>query len=484
MKLLLKTLLIRRARDEGFVLPVVIAIGLIMILLGVANIVRSNEENLTAISQNSSADAFAIAEIGIARYRELLNNNRILTVYNLNQWNTADVLAETCNDITTTPNGWADGGTAAAVYNINKWWEITEDFNTDGTVDASIGQYRIIQYEYDIDGNVGDADGDGVLDDTNDNGVFDVSDDADNDTDGDNESDARGLLTVQGRSLDGSEAQIEVEIPLRVNDLENLAPALWIGNGALASNNFGNAGELEVDPDDNVVLSDSGGGCPFIAGIDGENAIYDPRDLPPIINEGAISASNKNTLASLSITTDTLLPTSSADNQNDDRFFYVADNDLNITDADFAADGTSKVTVYVKGNLDITNSTAGNSVNIGNYSTTSNLISSNNLEIFIDDSSTRNINIATGGGTVNIEAFIHAPSATVNITGGGTVNINGAMWINTFNNSGGTVVNIQTDETSTTDGFQSSYNLYSTSDEISPRPLTGSPTNWQREEVE
>lgn len=497
MNLLLKTLLIRRARDEGFTLPVVIAIGLMMILLGAVNIVRSNEENLTAISQNSSSDAFAIAEVGIARYRELLNRNRVLTIYNLDQWNDADadtddnVSAQACDNIATTPTGWGDGGTSAAVNDTSKWWQITEDLDGNGTVDPSIGEYKILQYEYDLDGLVGDADGDGVLDDTDDNGNFDVTDDIANDTNSDNESDARGLLTVQGRSPDGSEAQIEVEIPLRVNDLENLAPALWLGDGVIANNNFGGTGDLELvnnpptdpnDPPDNIVLSNSGGGCPPIADIDGENVVNDPRDLPPIIAE-VTDASKKNTTLATPITSYTLLPLNSTDNKNDDeRFFYEVNSDLTIDNASLEADGIAKVTLYVEGRLNI-NNTGASSINVGNYDPSNNNISSYNLEIY-GNSSMDQININTGTGTVNIEAFIHAPDATVNISGTGTLNINGAMWVKAWNNSGGATVNIQTDETSTTTGFQKSYKLYSSSSERTPRPLTGSPTNWQREEVE
>jgi hypothetical protein len=71
--LLLKSLLQRRARDEGFTLPMVIALGLVMLLLGAISITTANEENITAITQNSKSDALAIAEIGVARYRETLD---------------------------------------------------------------------------------------------------------------------------------------------------------------------------------------------------------------------------------------------------------------------------------------------------------------------------------------------------------------------------------------------------------------------------
>ena len=59
--LLLKILLQRRATNEGFVIPVVIAFGLIMALLGTFSIVQSSEENLNAITDNSNAKALAAA---------------------------------------------------------------------------------------------------------------------------------------------------------------------------------------------------------------------------------------------------------------------------------------------------------------------------------------------------------------------------------------------------------------------------------------
>ena len=179
--LLLKTLLQRRARDEGFTLPMVIAIGLVMLLLGTINIVKSSEENISAISQNSSSDALAIAEVGVTKYRELLNQNRILTVYNQDQWtnNAAsvnylgdgtlvniNVPGQTCNNITTTPTGWNAGASPAAPSNINKWWRLEE--NIDGVAgNEFIGEYRLVSYIYDIDNNLA----------TNNNGQFVPNDD-------------------------------------------------------------------------------------------------------------------------------------------------------------------------------------------------------------------------------------------------------------------------------------------------------------------
>ncbi|NJO99213.1 MAG: hypothetical protein HC764_27135 [Pleurocapsa sp. CRU_1_2] len=78
-------------------LPIVIGLGLVMILLGAISITTANEENITAITQNSKSDALAIAEVGVARYRELLDRNRTLAVNDSSQWTTE---TQVCNNNT------------------------------------------------------------------------------------------------------------------------------------------------------------------------------------------------------------------------------------------------------------------------------------------------------------------------------------------------------------------------------------------------
>ena len=550
--LLLKTLLQRRARDEGFTLPMVIALGLVMLLLGTINIVKSSEENITAINQNSSSDALAVAEVGVTKYRELLNQNRILTVYNHDQWTAdANVSAQTCDDMANTPTGWIDDDnpvTQVAANNTNQWWEIREDLNSDGDTtddDDLVGKYRLVSYEYDIDGSTGDADNNDVLDDTDDNGVFSVFSDADieddsepglpphsitdeNDTDDDGQSDARGILTVQGKSTDGSIAQIEVEIPLRINDLENFAPVLWVGSGAIAS-----PGTLSIpNLEDNIVLKSSGTGCSNPAAIAGNsNVISDPRKLPDVISDPTTGTpsitddkknGSHNGIGSIDTTSSKITlprPSATPDNKNDDgRFLYevstidvVANNDP-LVNNNLVTDGIAKVTLYATGNINITG-TAGKTITIGNSNAAnpdtkaacvdptstatppallsfanfncansiSTSVSSQNLEIY-GSSTTTQININTNGGTVNIEGFIHARDAILDIQGSGTVNINGAVWVKEFKNTA--TVNIRSDKTDTTIAPEASYKFYTTSATMTPRPLTSTPTNWVREEVQ
>lgn len=480
MKLLLKILLQRRARDEGFTLPVVIAMGLIMILLGAVNILSAGEENLNAISDNQKNQALAIAEVGVARYRQFLDNNRMLTVYNRDDWNT---VSNTCDTNTV----------IVAAANLSNWQTVN-----DGTED--IGQYRIVDYVYDIDGNVA----------TDNNGEFAPNDDNPNTSDlltfNDNASyNPRGLLTVKSRATDGSEAQVQVEIPIRINenDMTNLSPALWIGDRNVTA-----IGSLTIDenrdsiPDGNIVLSQpavgSTPGCTDPVDLSGNNTISDPRPLPSIISEPA----DLNDINNLNIITninndsrhddfrgrnnllEPMLLLGGADatlhkvwrtDDGFDYFFYKAASDLTINNGQkVATDGQSRVILYVDGNINLNGNASlqAGSKFVRGYK-------SNGLQVYVNG--TRNINIDPGGGTVRIKGLIHAPQSTVNITGSGTVRIEGAMWVKNWNNTGGADVTIIPDNAGV--GSDKAYLHYLGTDNRAAKPITNAPTDWEVQEA-
>ncbi len=64
-----------RGRNKGFTLPMVIGLGLIIVLIGLTILTRSQIDKVTSISQKDTARAFAIAEGGLARTLGLLNGN-------------------------------------------------------------------------------------------------------------------------------------------------------------------------------------------------------------------------------------------------------------------------------------------------------------------------------------------------------------------------------------------------------------------------
>jgi hypothetical protein len=547
--LLLKILLQRRARDEGFTLPMVIALGLVMILLGAVSITIAHEENVTAISQNSRSDALAIAEIGVARYREMLDKNRNLAIYNRAEWTSnnvggVNVIGQNCDVISATGNGWASNEPANTTFNAANWRAVNlnetivgRDLNNNGDntdTDAIIGWYKIVNYEYDNDKTLGDGDDNGnnfsQLSDANvddDSSVLKVPVNSitdENDIDDDGQSDTKGILTVKGRSSDGSEAQIEVEIPIRINldDMTNLAPALWIGNSGISTVNLGTLtiGNGNVVIKDQAVTSTTPAtdGCRSFSALATANrpVISDSRDLPPIqkIVDDVTSARTDLTTASgspinnpivssgeVSFGATTHKPynpdsnTSNCPNIKLCRYYY----DLPTSGAAYPGtentnlltDGIARTTLLLDRPLSI--SATSQDVRVGSTSTISN---SDAFEIYVKDNDTVTTNFSTNtitinadsGRTVTINSFIHAPQSRLTITGTGTVNINGSVWVKDFVNTTATV-NISPDlvsrEPTPSDSSTSgrSYRFYSTTASRTPKPITGSPTNWKTEEV-
>ncbi len=519
--LLLKTLLQRRARDEGFTLPMVIALGLVMLLLAAVSITTANEENLTAITQNSRSDALAVAEVGVARYRELLDRNRVLTLYDSKlgseQWAARTDVCE--DDITS----FVSGATPQDIKD-------SQDLDNDGDTDEIIGSFSLVSYVY--------------------SGASDF-----NQTDDTANSDAKGILKVKGATPDGGVAQIETEIPIRINlaDMTNLAPALWVGNSGITATNLGN---LTIG-NGNIVIKDqaipgTGGrnGCRNFADTDTTDGsqnlassitfpvpptttpptprgtvISDSRDLPPITKittdknaaktllttqraAATPAKANPNTINPLPTVSSgqMIFGTTSHDPFNPDanntncsniklcRYYYefgsttsdlTSDPTLTSTikNTDLLTDGIARTTLVL--NQPLTINAAARDVKIGSTSPVAN--DSNGFEIYVNGNNNITIDVASGR-TVTINGFIHARQSTLTITGSGTVNINGSVWVNDFVNTTATV-NISPDTISreaTTDNpstLVKGYEFYSTTSRRTARPITGSPTNWKTEQV-
>ncbi|MEM9274443.1 MAG: hypothetical protein AAGA80_15975 [Cyanobacteria bacterium P01_F01_bin.143] len=493
MKLLFRILLLQRSKDQGFTLPMVIGIGLIMVLLSSISLLQASEENLTAISKTQSSTSLAMAELGVSRYRELLNNNRVLAVNSLDNW--VAVANQTCDAITngTGADGWS---------NTNVWRPVTvdetapttpTDFNGDGdTIDVAvpIGNYRIVEYRYQNDNNVTDddlVDVDGNYTDPGEDGIFDQTADAAN------PNGPRGILTVQGQAP-GSDsiAQIQVTIPIGVNidDLDTLDPGIWIHNETITNWGTINLQDSDSPPNrtGNIVLyrqapgatgcddldtSALGGGGNTVTAPVPNVAIRDPRDLPPLItlptDTTKINPLVENIPTELIIGKPSDKSTKIDSNGNEDtdgtkRYYYEVAGTLDIDAGErLITDGTARVIVYVNGNLDVDSGGAGDVTDITN---SSNDATSRFLEIHV----TGDVNIS-GSGTVNIKGLIHAPNGQVDITGGPTVNLIGSIWADSWSNTG--TVNVTTSE----------YEHYSITPQRTPKPLTFAPTGWEQQEA-
>ena len=532
--LLLKTLLQRRARDEGFTLPMVIALGLVMLLLAAVSITTANEENLTAITQNSRSDALAIAEVGVARYRELLDRNRILTIYDSRPQTATETTAGTNTELWAARTDVCDDNVSSFIRGATAQNLVdSQDLDNDGDTTEVIGSYSLVSYDYTNNATPSIA-----------NGTFNMTNDTAN-------NNARGVLTVKGRAGTATnnkgEAQIQVDIPIRINlaDMSNLEPALWIGNSAITSTSLGN---LTIG-NGNVVIKDqaSADGCNGFSTLASTTprrpVISDSRNLPlikkvsnptatvpadfgdvekaraglsiptgsPINNlpltvsetttndTGVVTAVYKKVIfgstADKAYNPNAVSPDSPTDCSHTKiklcRYYYdpLETTELIYTDTDLLTDGIARTTLLLNRPLTIkaTNTTiTGQNVKIGSTSPVAN--DSNTFEIYVNGNNNITINVASGK-TVTINGFIHAPQSTLTITGSGIVNINGSVWVNNFVNTTATV-NISPDTISreaTTDNSSTSgkgYEFYSTTASRTPRPITGSPINWKTKEVD
>lgn len=467
MKLLLKVFLLSRPKEQGFVLPVIIALGLIMTLIGTISIFQSSDEQLTATSQRATAKALAAAEIGVAHYRELIDKNKIIALYDACEtgtWTDAD-----CDDDGTNTS-WeqatnitniaasclANAATTVAGIATRDWQNIDASNPEDG-------QYRLIDYTYTSNYNSG----------TN------------NYT-----SQPIGTLIVEGRvnqsntnqnELDADPqaavARVAVDLPIQPGiptpngenielegNFNNLNPVLWItGSNEKVSDVNG----LKVNG--NIVVTDSN--CtlsstpvPTTSNLQGYETSPPPPTsiLPqsivitplqpqvktfPVDNADIDAVPDGNSdinlltaseIANLSTNNISLpRPGDVSQTLSDGSIYYhykqsdpnPTDITLNGTDLDIRAG--RKVILYLNGNITLQGNANPNGVDLNSRPGNGN--KSYNLEIY-GSNNTTDIKLK-GNGTINIKALIHAPNATVTVEDNPTVVINGAVWVKDWDGS-------------------------------------------------
>jgi Tfp pilus assembly protein PilX len=145
-----RTLITRFSQEKGFVLPVVLGIGVITILLGIMIIERSSQNRIAAIAQKANARSVAAAEHGVSQLQALLNRYRplatscstvILSPANCRSnpsWqNISNALLEPCSTDSTQPI------TQIKSYANQEW--------KNSTTDPADGEFRLVSYEYQLD---------------------------------------------------------------------------------------------------------------------------------------------------------------------------------------------------------------------------------------------------------------------------------------------------------------------------------------------
>jgi Tfp pilus assembly protein PilX len=129
--------------DSGFILPVAIGVGLVMILLGIIIINRSMQNRFTAIAQKQTSQSQAAAEAGIAQLQSLFNRYPPLATYSSTNWNSL-------SDTVLAPNSCTASPTTTEAS------DLVEDYANDVTdnewklihTNPDEGQFRLVSYTY------------------------------------------------------------------------------------------------------------------------------------------------------------------------------------------------------------------------------------------------------------------------------------------------------------------------------------------------
>jgi hypothetical protein len=132
--------------EQGFVLPLVLGIGVIAILLGVMTIERSSQNRIVAIAQKANAQSTAAAEHGVTHLQALLNRYPPLATACSDgslsaacgsppSWKTINnKTLDPCSPDDSQPISWLQS------YANREWKNSTDD--------PADGQFRLVSYEY------------------------------------------------------------------------------------------------------------------------------------------------------------------------------------------------------------------------------------------------------------------------------------------------------------------------------------------------
>jgi Tfp pilus assembly protein PilX len=218
MNFLFKALLIRRSREQGFAIPIVTMLGLIMTFLALASIWKAGEQNVTATTQRETSKALAAAEAGVAYYMNFLSRNSTLATSDFDR-----------NNPTNPANPWNN--------TTNLSCDSSPPLQTQ-TLASNDGAYQIIDYKYES---------------------YDATTNTFQSFNGNPPNNfTRGVLTVQGTRNNAqgnilATSRVRVEIPIRpetigasfvtatntpIDVTTSLNPAVWVDG--TDTNNFGN----------------------------------------------------------------------------------------------------------------------------------------------------------------------------------------------------------------------------------------------------
>jgi hypothetical protein len=182
-------------RHRGFVIPIALGFGLVMLLIGTVTIIRSQSDKRDAFTRRVSVRSLNVAETGITRIRSFLGRYPEVAAYSLSDW---DSLPRIC------PQDDIRNNAARAAASAG-WVDIPNDPNR--------GRYQLLDYVY---------------------------------------RDGEGSLIVDGQINPGQTAEattrLEVRIPVLRPSRGRTMPGLWIGEERTSDMNTDKIrGDIVVD---------------------------------------------------------------------------------------------------------------------------------------------------------------------------------------------------------------------------------------------
>jgi hypothetical protein len=394
--------------EEGFAIPIALGMGLVMLLLGMTAIVRSQSDTAVAVDKKFSAQARTAAEIGVTRIQDFLNRYRAAaaapacvtwpssgygacTDTTVNSWGFPNNITNLCSSDRTTVDSFA-----------------TNDWQSAGTA----GDYRLVDYT------------------------------------------SAGVLTVEGRVNGGNtnEARSRLQVTIPVTAPTGVAVAsLWVTNSI--------SGNPQINSD--VVATSSTCADPgaFTNPSSTTNKLLNiktPQSMPTAPNTPStgtivLTTISGKTLPQTGETPDTTtIPGSNL-------YKYVVnslDGSFNVTPGtSVTTSGTTtttstKIWLWVKGNIDLSDKVIVNqcAATITPATTPPTLINPNcgpfDVRIYRDTSiAASSPTLTLNKGTAVCDVFLHLPdfavtfnntgTATTQDCGGGTKNT-GVYWVKSW----------------------------------------------------
>lgn len=242
--------------EQGFVIPLVIGLGLLIILVGMTMINRSSDDQVDASIQKKTADSLAIAESGMSRVLSMFNTNQY-NVYLINNYDPMDTSVSP-NKTYLGDNGvWDDGDEVTSLRSQDNQWASPNGAGAcpisglpTPLVESQIdgGTYRLLAYRY-VDPNVNTIGGE------------------------------KGHLLVEGQK-NGSTSRVQVTFDIAQSPLPKTFPGVFASNIVT----LGNADVLAVNVPDsaNVICP----GC--IGNIDATDCVggLDTNELREAVGAG------------------------------------------------------------------------------------------------------------------------------------------------------------------------------------------------------